>query len=83
MLKTGFFEVDSLTPHVETYLLWVVLTQAVDDRVGFMRQSLSPNNKVAWDSASLVTVGELEARTLVLSQDLQQLLKSQYRTVTV
>ena len=83
MLKTGFSEVDSLTPHVETCPLSVVLTQAVDDRVSFMRQPLSPNNKVALDSASLVIVGGTEARTSVLSQDLQQLLKSQYRTVTV
>ena len=83
MLKTGFSEVDSLTPHVETCPLSVVLTQAVDDRVSFIRQPLSPNNKVALDSASLVIVGGTEAGTSVLGQDLQQLLKSQYRTVTV
>lgn len=83
MLETGFSEVDALTPNVETCPLSVVLTQAVNDRVSFMRQPLSPDNKVALDSASLTIVGGTEVRTSVLGQDLQQLLKSKYRIVTV
>ena len=83
MLKTGFSGVDALTSHVETCPLSVVLTQAVDDRVSFMRQPLSPNNRFALDSASLTIVGGTIAKTSMLAQNLRQLLTSKYRTVTV
>ena len=83
MLKTGFSGVDALTPHVETCPLSVVLTQAVDDRVSFMRQPLSPNNKFALDSASLTIVGGTKAKTSMLARNLRQLVTSKYRTVTV
>ena len=83
MRKTGFSGVDALTPHVETCPLSVILTQAVDDRVSFMRQPLSPDNKFALDSASLTIVGGTEVKTSILAQNLRQLLTSEYRAVTV
>ena len=83
MLKTGFSGVDASTPHVETCPLSVVLTQAVDDRVSFLRQPLSPSNKFVLDGASLTIVAGTKAKTSMLAQDLRQLLTSKYRTVTV
>ena len=83
MRKTGFSGVDALTPHVKTCPLSVILTQAVDDRVSFLRQPLSSNNNFSMDSASLTIVGGTEIKTSMLAQKLRQVLTSKYRSVTV
>ena len=83
MRKTGFSGVDALTPHVKTCPLSVVLTQAVDDRVSFLRQPLSSKNNFSLDSVSPTIVGGTEVKTLILAQKLRQLLTSKYRSVTV
>ncbi|KAL8704420.1 MAG: hypothetical protein Q9201_002411 [Fulgogasparrea decipioides] len=83
MRKTGFSGVDAMTSHVETCPLSVILTQAVDERVSFMRQPLSSDNLRELNEISLTIVGGTEPKTSHLARDLRQLLTAQYRNVTV
>lgn len=83
MRKTGFSGVDVATPHVETCPLSVILTQAVDDRVVFMRHPLSSVSRVSLNNANLTIVSGTKARTSILAQDLRGLLAPKYGTVAV
>ena len=83
MRKTGFSGTDVVTPHIETCPLSVILTQAVDDRISFLRQPLSSVNKPTVDRTNLTIVAGIETNTSLLARDLRQLLAPQYRTVTV
>ncbi|KAL8750373.1 MAG: hypothetical protein Q9184_006446, partial [Pyrenodesmia sp. 2 TL-2023] len=83
MRKTGFSGVDSLTGHVETCPLSVILTQAVDDRVRFMREPLSATKLPELSKAYLTIVGGVEAKVSHLGETLRALLAPMYSSVTV
>ncbi|KAI4158636.1 MAG: hypothetical protein L6R39_000491 [Caloplaca ligustica] len=83
MRKTGFSGVDALTGHVKTCPLSVLLTQAVDDRVRFMREPLSATRLPEISKTHLTIVGGAEANVLHLSESLRALLAPAYSSVTV
>lgn len=83
MIKTGFSGIDAVTPHIDTCPLSVILTQAIDDRVSFLREPLTSSNRVAIDSASLTIVAGKEPNVFQVAHNLRQLLASRYRAVTI
>ncbi|KAL8840015.1 MAG: hypothetical protein Q9170_001499 [Blastenia crenularia] len=83
MRKCGFSGIDAVTNHVETCPLSVILTQAVDERVKFMRQPLSSDTLPEVKKANLTIVGGNERKLLPLTHDLQRILEPKYGRVTL
>lgn len=80
MRGAGFSGVDVVTPHHAFGPLSVILSQAVDDRVGFLRQPLSSSSStLPLDFGLLTIVGGASA----LTGELQRLLSPRYKHVSV
>lgn len=78
MRKTGFSGADVVTPHHALGPLSVIMTQAVDDRVHLLRQSLStPGFSI--DSENLTIIGGAPS----LVKALQNLLQPYYKQVSL
>lgn len=82
MRKTGFSGVDALTPHDSLCPLSVISTQAVDDRVSFLRQPLSSNTYVLKRN-TLTIIGAESDRTASLARNLKQRLESHYIEINI
>ncbi|KAL8974897.1 MAG: hypothetical protein Q9197_000866 [Variospora fuerteventurae] len=83
MRKAGFSGVDALTGHEETCPLSVILTQAVDDRVSFMREPLSTRTLPEVSKSHLTIVGGTEPKLSQICDRLNSLLLPMYSSVTV
>jgi hybrid polyketide synthase / nonribosomal peptide synthetase ACE1 len=84
MRKTGFSGVDTLTPDHALGPLSVILTQAVDERVAFLRQPLSsttssPSASPLVDAGHLTIVGGAPQ----LTDALQHLMQPHYKHISV
>ena len=83
MRKTGFAGVDSATGHVETCPLSVMITQAVDDRIRYMREPLVSPNLPEISKTDLTIVEGTGTKSSQLTQELRRSLLPKYRDVTV
>ncbi|KAL8848143.1 MAG: hypothetical protein Q9221_006829 [Calogaya cf. arnoldii] len=83
MRKTGFAGVDSATGHAETCPLSVMITQAVDDRIRYMREPLVSPNLPEISKTDLTIVEGTGTKSSQLTQQLQRFLLPKYRNVTV
>lgn len=83
MRKTGFAGVDSATRHVETCPLSVMITQAVDDRIRYMREPLLSPNLPEISKTDLTIVEGTGTKSSQLTQELRRFLLPKYRNVTV
>lgn len=82
MRKTGFSGVDALTPHDSLCPLSVITSQAVDDRVSFLRQPLSSNTYVLKRN-SLTIIGAESDKTASLARNIKQRLEPHYIEITI
>ena len=83
MRKTGFSGIDAVTRHVETCPLSVILTQAIDDRVSFLRQPLDSKMIMPMERSSLSIIAGTVSTNSPLVHELQRLLTPKYGTLTV
>ena len=81
--RTGFSGVDSITPEVDVLArpCYVIVTQAVDDRVNFLRQPLqSPTTDIGIQD--LVVIGGTKLETMRLMDRLVKILRPWYDQIT-
>ena len=85
LLNTGFSGIDSITPEVDILSrpLSVIVTQATNEQVLFLRKPLSqPGEGFSASTMDLVVVGGQSLRTILLIDEIMQLLRPWRFSVT-
>lgn len=85
MRKTGFSGIDAITPHATTYPLplSVIVTQAVDERVNFLRQPRSASLGKALETNDLTIVGGTTESIAKVVEDIAKILVPHYGRISI
>ena len=83
--RTGFSSIEALTHHNRTFPLplSVIVTQAVDDRVDFLRDPLHSTAVDSLAAEDLTIVGSGTAETQQLARDIEQAVQRHYKNPVV
>ncbi len=82
MRKTGFSGVDTVTPHVSTCPLSVILTQAVDDHFALIREPLATQPSAAI-SENLTILGASSGPTVDMTEAVRSKVSPYFKNVRV
>ncbi|KAI0183707.1 hypothetical protein EV127DRAFT_446225, partial [Xylaria flabelliformis] len=82
MRNTGFSGVDTVTPHVPTCPLSVIMTQAVDDRFSVLREPLATPPSAAI-SECLTIIGAPAGRVADMTEEIRSMVAPYYANMRV